>query len=108
MASFARPRVGTVSALPRGRVSFVLTSLLRTCLLRGAAGEQCPRDDVGHQEDADTPGECDPSGVADRLPGQQAADRSEEHTSELQSRGQLVCRLLLEKKNMIEKGGRVV
>src|SRR5690625_2040543 len=27
------------------------------------------------------------------------AARSEEHTSELQSRGQLVCRLLLEKKN---------
>src|SRR5690625_1743599 len=28
-----------------------------------------------------------------------AARRSEEHTSELQSRGHLVCRLLLEKKN---------
>src|SRR5690625_5927426 len=28
-----------------------------------------------------------------------AASRSEEHTSELQSRGHLVCRLLLEKKN---------
>src|SRR5207253_10663449 len=28
--------------------------------------------------------------------------RSEEHTSELQSRGHLVCRLLLEKKNEIE------
>src|SRR5690625_5312057 len=28
-----------------------------------------------------------------------ADGRSEEHTSELQSRGQLVCRLLLEKKN---------
>src|SRR5690625_5515405 len=28
------------------------------------------------------------------------ASRSEEHTSELQSRGHLVCRLLLEKKNM--------
>src|SRR5439155_27133208 len=27
-------------------------------------------------------------------------ERSEEHTSELQSRGHLVCRLLLEKKNM--------
>src|SRR5439155_17251298 len=27
------------------------------------------------------------------------SDRSEEHTSELQSRGHLVCRLLLEKKN---------
>src|SRR5439155_26475627 len=29
------------------------------------------------------------------------ATRSEEHTSELQSRGHLVCRLLLEKKNKI-------
>src|SRR5690625_1208481 len=28
-------------------------------------------------------------------------DRSEEHTSELQSRGHLVCRLLLEKKNAV-------
>src|SRR5690625_6955834 len=28
--------------------------------------------------------------------------RSEEHTSELQSRGHLVCRLLLEKKNRIQ------
>src|SRR5207253_10960351 len=28
--------------------------------------------------------------------------RSEEHTSELQSRGQLVCRLLLEKKNPLQ------
>src|SRR5437660_5674354 len=30
--------------------------------------------------------------------GTQITDRSEEHTSELQSRGHLVCRLLLEKK----------
>src|SRR5690625_5653366 len=29
--------------------------------------------------------------------------RSEEHTSELQSRGHLVCRLLLEKKKYIQK-----
>src|SRR5690625_5963503 len=29
--------------------------------------------------------------------------RSEEHTSELQSRGHIVCRLLLEKKNIIEQ-----
>src|SRR5690625_6814115 len=29
--------------------------------------------------------------------------RSEEHTSELQSRGHLVCRLLLEKKKTIDK-----
>src|SRR5437870_10202844 len=32
--------------------------------------------------------------------------RSEEHTSELQSRGQLVCRLLLEKKNTQGRKGR--
>src|SRR3712207_7983758 len=31
-------------------------------------------------------------------PGRGVADRSEEHTSELQSRPYLVCRLLLEKK----------
>src|SRR5690625_6854467 len=31
------------------------------------------------------------------------APRSEEHTSELQSRGHLVCRLLLEKKNKTSK-----
>src|SRR5437870_11493789 len=30
-----------------------------------------------------------------------ARQRSEEHTSELQSRGHLVCRLLLEKKNQL-------
>src|SRR5439155_19412012 len=34
--------------------------------------------------------------------------RSEEHTSELQSRGHLVCRLLLEKKIMMELGVIVI
>src|SRR5690625_5698564 len=34
--------------------------------------------------------------------------RSEEHTSELQSRGHLVCRLLLEKKNSIDIQTRVI
>src|SRR5690625_6675644 len=33
--------------------------------------------------------------------------RSEEHTSELQSRGQLVCRLLLEKKNNSMKSDHI-
>src|SRR5207253_8314613 len=37
--------------------------------------------------------------LADKLPSvQRFIVRSEEHTSELQSRGHLVCRLLLEKK----------
>src|SRR5690625_1506829 len=37
---------------------------------------------------------------------QAVQQRSEEHTSELQSRGQLVCRLLLEKKNPRQSGSR--
>src|SRR5438552_8021102 len=37
---------------------------------------------------------------------EQAGTRSEEHTSELQSPDQLVCRLLLEKKKTVRKGGR--
>src|SRR3712207_7195844 len=37
--------------------------------------------------------------TADPLNGDVAFERSEEHTSELQSRQYLVCRLLLEKKN---------
>src|SRR3712207_7353504 len=37
-------------------------------------------------------------GQAEVPPGVVAGDRSEEHTSELQSRQYLVCRLLLEKK----------
>src|SRR5688572_32371135 len=36
---------------------------------------------------------------ADVLPPARAGPRSEEHTSELQSQSNLVCRLLLEKKN---------
>src|SRR5438874_9852382 len=35
-------------------------------------------------------------------PSSQATERSEEHTSELQSRRDLVCRLLLEKKKINE------
>src|SRR5215510_15263431 len=38
------------------------------------------------------------------LPRRGRRRRSEEHTSELQSRGHLVCRLLLEKKKKNEKG----
>src|SRR2546430_12316194 len=39
-----------------------------------------------------------PEYVTYRLGGQRVAERSEEHTSELQSQSNLVCRLLLEKK----------
>src|SRR5690606_39559404 len=43
-------------------------------------------------------GAVEPFGPARQRPA--PAPRSEEHTSELQSRENLVCRLLLEKKNM--------
>src|SRR5256886_12908285 len=40
-----------------------------------------------------------PTPAADSTPGRAFIRRSEEHTSELQSQSNLVCRLLLEKKN---------
>src|SRR5215469_17926286 len=43
------------------------------------------------------------SGARARAPGTPATWRSEEHTSELQSRRDLVCRLLLEKKKKKKK-----
>src|SRR3712207_8226261 len=46
------------------------------------------------------------STMAVKMPGQ-ASGRSEEHTSELQSRQYLVCRLLLEKKK-ITKSKRII
>src|SRR3989442_11600767 len=44
-------------------------------------------------------GELDPKRRIDVAAGGELRRRSEEHTSELQSRPHLVCRLLLEKKN---------
>src|SRR5207253_10533126 len=46
-------------------------------------------------------GLCSSAGASPATRGELAevVERSEEHTSELQSRGHLVCRLLLEKKN---------
>src|SRR3712207_8242371 len=59
------------------------------------------RQDLGHDQAGDAPARVDPVvRVEDAGPGQGAgAARSEEHTSELQSRQYLVCRLLLEKKS---------
>src|SRR5260370_19481584 len=42
---------------------------------------------------------CSGGGKTDSLAARRHAQRSEEHTSELQSHLNLVCRLLLEKKN---------
>src|SRR5690625_6819513 len=50
-----------------------------------------------HAQDKPLEGTVDLRTIAMRTPGFSGA-RSEEHTSELQSRGHLVCRLLLEQK----------
>src|SRR3712207_8368843 len=44
-----------------------------------------------------------PSGASARCRWNEVASRSEEHTSELQSRQYLVCRLLLEKKKVNQR-----
>src|SRR5258708_23499794 len=66
---------------------FPYTTLFRSLTLQGCAYRVADRD-----------------GVWDELPAsdveQRRHDRSEEHTSELQSPDHLVCRLLLEKKKM--------
>src|SRR5438874_4157943 len=51
---------------------------------------------------------CCAGPVCRRTPGLPGVRRSEEHTSELQSRRELVCRLLLEKKKASGVGGDVV
>src|SRR5204862_8118607 len=60
---------------------------------------------------------CPPAGPGTRRPARplarrrrrdRPAPRSEEHTSELQSRRELVCRLLLEKKKRSDKYGIAV
>src|SRR3712207_7836041 len=72
----------------------------RARLERGAlvahVGEPGEHHDLGLRDQPGEPGARDAPPVA---PGQHPVEqRSEEHTSELQSRQYLVCRLLLEKK----------
>src|SRR5690625_5827854 len=80
------PPVGTNFTPPNGPAS---------ALIAGAPPEVC----AGKNFTA-----CRPAAsaawisVAVTVPGSGSTPRSEEHTSELQSRGHLVCRLLLEKK----------
>src|SRR2546429_5859803 len=74
-------------------VTGVQTCALPICLMLGAVGA------IGLQTKAQTTGTTASSTTqqtADKPHGH--APRSEEHTSELQSRLHLVCRLLLEKK----------
>src|SRR2546427_8818028 len=69
---------------------FPYTTLFRS---DGAPGEHAPRD-------------AQRLGAQGAVRPPAAQGRSEEHTSELQSQSNLVCRLLLEKKNQARRQGR--
>src|SRR5947207_6481227 len=75
---------------------FPYTTLFRSALQHiGALDQrQCAANVLLHQEDCGT----HLMDFRDLLEGDVGHDRSEEHTSELQSHSDLVCRLLLEKK----------
>src|SRR2546429_1610155 len=73
---------------------FPYTTLFRSCRARSALGCRSPVGQRASPVHDTRPEPHDPrSGSVDDHP-----ERSEEHTSELQSRLHLVCRLLLEKK----------
>src|SRR2546430_12569086 len=68
-----------------------------TTLFRSGRGQRWPAQLLRHQPragHAETDSECSPCHTESH-----GFSRSEEHTSELQSQSNLVCRLLLEKKN---------
>src|SRR5688572_21366145 len=72
---------------------FPYTTLFRSAPSprRAARRRSSPRGAAGRRRADRRPGACPPT----------APSRSEEHTSELQSQSNLVCRLLLEKKKTI-------
>src|SRR3712207_7194788 len=89
---------------------FPYTTLFRSPLHRQLAGRGGQNvaaisedgDPVGNPEDlVHAVGDVDDRDPVSLQSGNQREQRSEEHTSELQSRQYLVCRLLLEKKTYI-------
>src|SRR5207249_11518311 len=85
---------------------FPYTTLFRSDLveiLRRNAVARVFADDLHAPSVRDRAGQPQPSAVRHRLTRveREVQQRSEEHTSELQSRFDLVCRLLLEKKKKI-------
>src|SRR5438309_5536474 len=68
-----------------------------TTLFRSAALVE-PRREPDRVPELDPGERCPEGGIVDRAADPPPRQRSEEHTSELQSQFHLVCRLLLEKK----------
>src|SRR2546422_5740189 len=81
---------------------FPYTTLFRSLEQIHPCLNRLPFDDV-LLDDLAAPRRAQQQPALHRPPAVQAVDRSEEHTSELQSRLHLVCRLLLEKKKKKNK-----
>src|SRR5690606_41399702 len=106
LKTVSKPRVSHLSATTLVYLAFPYTTLFRSG--RSAPAADRPRDSGPLRSDNWCAGaratrwygprQCQSrlSAAAHRPPAER---RSEEHTSELQSRENLVCRLLLEKKN---------
>src|SRR2546427_7184336 len=78
---------------------FPYTTLFRSLRAGFRAKAGAVKDVLGAEGDAvERTAEYAPRGLVGGLPRRQPGARSEEHTSELQSQSNLVCRLLLEKK----------
>src|SRR5690349_22766927 len=81
---------------------FPYTTLFRSCPARARASRTCDRRSCArHTVDRSR------RGGPHRLLPRARPRRSEEHTSELQSRRDLVCRLLLEKKKKKSKQNKI-
>src|SRR3712207_6970825 len=78
---------------------FPYTTLFRSLLAVDGLGPQRPPGEGLHVEDQRDGAVAQDGGAGVQPDLLELAARSEEHTSELQSRQYLVCRLLLEKKN---------
>src|SRR5437870_10348935 len=78
---------------------FPYTTLFRSIQSRGRRTRPSPARRISDQDQRPcVPRSCGHSGLVPAACLGDQQQRSEEHTSELQSRGHLVCRLLLEKK----------
>src|SRR3712207_7114627 len=80
---------------------FPYTTLFRSAKSPAPRLNETPRMRTVSADRGDEHDNRDDGGHGCGRPGPRRADRSEEHTSELQSRQYLVCRLLLEKKTKV-------
>src|SRR5437588_9701099 len=83
---------------------FPYTTLFRSRRSRRVSGDQPRQPRKGDRPEGDAEHAALAARADDRRLERESSMRSEEHTSELQSHSDLVCRLLLEKKKTHKQG----